>query len=125
MNKFNPSKFLNGEINIDNCNHEVVFKSSNDEGRTSYYVYYCPICSSNIIQSISSDFENNRCVYLTDVTRTKDIHYIKCFITSLAYCNKDKEYFNLNRYFIKHKEEIKNELDKINNSTNNKKLIKK
>ena len=36
-----------------------------------------------------------------------------------------KEYFNLNRYFIKHKEEIKNELDKINNSTNNKKLIKK
>ena len=109
MNKFNPSKFLNGEINIDNCNHEVVFKSSNDEGRTGFYFYYCPICSSNIIQSISSGFENNRCVYLTDVTRTKDIHYIKGFITSLAYCNKDKEYFNLNRYFIKHKEEIKNE----------------
>lgn len=125
MNKFSPSKFLNGEINIDNCNHEVVFKSSNDEERTDLNFYYCPICSSNIIQSNSSDFEKNRCVYLTDATRTKDIHYIKGFITSLAYCNKDKEYFNLNKYFIKHNEEIKNELDKINNSTNTKKLIKK
>ena len=95
MNEFSPSKFLNGEINIDNCNHEVVFKSSNDEGETGPYFYYCPICSSNIIQSVSSGFENNRCVYLTDVTRTKDIHYIKGFITSLAYCNKDKEYFSI------------------------------
>lgn len=119
MDKFNPNEFLNGEITENNCNHEVVFKNYFDEGKTGFFHYYCPICGANIKEPINSNFIDDRCLFLTNILKTNDVHYMKGFITSLAYCNKNRKNFDLKKYFAKHKEEIQKELDK------SKKMIKK
>lgn len=101
---FNAKKYLEGTIDQNNCNHEMVFCNKKDKNEIEEFHCFCPICNNAFYWP--NQKLDNRFVYFTKQTKKEHIYFIKNILTYLSHFNMNKDSIDLTLFFAKNEKEI-------------------